>query len=527
MANTTNSERFSLKEKKRERGLLYVTLLLLFLSLVVAIIYAVLHQQIDQEREVKQYAELVNMQTKIITELSSVGADLIYYSHSDLAIATLSSPEKTALDYLTSLMYKISSLQKRYDQIRLFDIQGNEIIRIDQNSDFSLQQVPQTKLQNKSERYYFKNALTLQPGQIYTSQFDLNKERGKVEYPIKPMIRFATPIHSKKGELLGAGIINYSGNKILQIITELNVHKGDQVSLVNSDGYYLKGDDAKKEWGFMFPEGEQFLFSDEHPELWKKMQGNKSGKVITADGEYYFSSFNLSPSPSFAIVNSERVFLVMHVPETIINDELLLLIKGLTLGFLFIAPVFLILGWILANSQVEQAWLVQKLSFEARHDALTGLYNRKAIVDYLNKNIGISRRRNSSLSVGFIDVNDLKMMNDRYGHDAGDELIKGVAAVINISIRESDFAARIGGDEFLIVFIDCDEDSANIIMQRIQSIYCSLGLIKTGKKWSMSFGCTELLSKEDTVETMIERADSAMYKQKTYLKKLKGSEAAS
>ncbi|WP_028862799.1 sensor domain-containing diguanylate cyclase [Psychromonas aquimarina] len=511
MANTVNYTKANLTKKKRKQGIVYVSLLFLFLILVITVIYAFIHEQIDHDREVKQYSELFNIQSKVIAELSSVGADLIYYSHSDLAIATLSSQDQAAQNYLTSLMYKISSHQRRYDQIRLFDTQGNEIIRLNQGSDFSLIQVPQPILQNKKDRYYFKNALRLQPGQIYTSQFDLNKEQGKIQYPVKPMIRYATPVHSENGELLGAGVINYNGSQILKIITDLNVHEGDQVFLINEDGYYLKGNEAKKEWGFMFPEDKQFRFSDEHPQVWQAMQEKTKGLVSNENGEYYFTQFYLSPSASFNVVNSERVFLIMHVPEHILHDEHALLMKGIAIGSLLVFPMLSLLGWILAGSQVERVWLFKKLNFEAHHDALTGLYNRKAIVDYLEKNISISRRRNFPLAVGFIDVNDLKKTNDQLGHDAGDALIKGVASVITQTIRESDFAARLGGDEFLIVFVDCNAGNASSIMERMQSKCSSLGLKQAGKEWSISHGAAELLDAQDNAEKIIERADGAMY----------------
>lgn len=504
----------------RKRGLLYIFLLFLFLVAVIVIVYSVIGKQLSYKREVEQYAELFDMQNRVTSELSSVGADLFYYAQSDLALATLTSQDKTAKDYLASLMYKISELQNRYDQIRLFDELGNEIIRIDQEEDFSLRQIPDTELQNKGERYYFKEALNLLPGQIYASPFDLNIERGKIEYPIKPMIRFAMPIFSEQGKLLGAAAINYKGEKILRLLTELNVHQGDQIFLLNNEGYYLKGTDPQKEWLFMFPEKKQFRFADEYSEVWKEMQGHDNGLVETANGEYYFSSFKLTPISSLFMVNAERVFLVMHVPKIIINVEKQMLVKGLLIGFLLLVPILFFLGWSLAKSQIEQARLFQKLKFDAMHDALTGLYNRKAIIDFLDKYISIHLRRNSPLAVGFIDVNDLKIMNDQYGHDAGDELIQGVASAIKISIRKSDFAARLGGDEFLIVFVDCDKDAAQYILRRIQARFASLGRIKTNKDWSLSFGCTELLGSEDSSDKMIERADNAMYEQKVWQKNL-------
>ena len=510
-------KKFALRGEKRKRSFIYIMLLFLFLSFVLSLIYLIVHRNIIQEREIEQFAKLEEMHTKITQQLNATGIDLTYYAHSDLAIATLENKDQVAKNYLASLMYKISALHKRYDQIRLFDEQGNEVIRIDQASDLSLHQIPEDMLQNKKERYYFQNALTLSPEQIYVSNFDLNKEFGKVELPIKPMIRFITPIYSKKGEHIGIGIINYKGEQILNILNELNIQKEEQVFLINSDGFYLKGKHPEKDWGFMFPERAHFRFSTEHPDVWKAMKTNDIRKLTNANGEYYFRSFHLSPAKPFNSINSEDVFLVMHVPIDILHVELENLLKGLAIGFLLIAPMLSFLAYKLAYSQVEQEWLFKKLNFEARHDALTGLHNRPAIVDYLEKNISLSRRRKSPLAIAFIDINDLKKMNDLYGHEAGDELIKGLASAIGSSIRESDFAARLGGDEFLIVCIDCDKESVVQTMLRIQDSYVALGRM-VDKKWSMSFGCAELIHKEDDVDSLIERADSEMYKHKKQMK---------
>ena len=116
--------------------------------------------------------------------------------------------------------------------------------------------------------------------------------------------------------------------------------------------------------------------------------------------------------------------------------------------------------------------------------------------------------------MGFIDVNDLKKMNDQQGHAAGDNLIQGAATVITNVIRSTDLAGRLGGDEFLIAFIDCTEEGANIIMNRIESEFHSLGMLTMGKPWSLSYGCTALINNDDNAASMIKRADSKMYEHK-------------
>lgn len=501
----------------RRKFLAYTTLLLAFLLLVLSIIFFILQQNISEQREIKQFEEVVTMIDKLSQEVSSVGIDLLYYSQSDLAIATLSSQDSIAKSYLSSLIHKIGSIKSRYSQIRLLDVNGNEVIRFDRNLDFLLEQVPSQKMQNKSKRYYFKNALKLKSGQIYTSKFDLNKEHGVVEQPIKPMLRFSTPIYNAQDELLGVGVINYDGGHLIQLLEVLNEHERDEVFLVNENSYYLKAYAPNKEWSFMFPESEQFLLSDDNPELWHLMQKFSKGKLTNSVGEYYFHHLELAPSQTPSAINNEDVFLIMHVPSNVIDDELLIIIQGLGIGFMFVAPLLVFLGFKLASSQSEQERLLNTLRHEAKHDALTGLYNRKAIIDCLKTHVLLSRQKNSPLAVGFIDINDLKVTNDLHGHEAGDELIKGVALAIEMSTRESDSAARIGGDEFLLVFADCNKNDANITMQRIRSTYRLLGT-KREKNWDLSFGCSELGDENDNAESLVARADSVMYTHKTHMK---------
>ncbi|MFV7785071.1 MULTISPECIES: sensor domain-containing diguanylate cyclase [Shewanella] len=499
---------------KYKKSLLYSLLLLLFLVAVLAIVYLMSSSNIARERGKRQYAELGNMRASLTAELSIVGTDLAYFAHSDLAISTLEQEDSNAKAYLTSLMFQIGNLYKHYDQLRLLNSIGDEVIRIEQRRDGGLQLAPEAALQNKANRYYFKKVLELNPQRIYTSPFDLNVEHGEIEQPIKPTIRFATPVHSKEGNFLGAGVINYNGKDLLQILEALNIHKGDSVYLLNGEGFYLKGDQANKEWRFMYPEMEQLRFGDEHPKVWRQMQNAELGKVTTEEGEYYFSRFELSPNEMFNLVNKESIYLLMFVPDSKIQDAQKNLNNSALFAFLLVSPMFIFLAYKLAGSQVEQQRLFAQLTFDARHDALTGLYNRSAILEYLSKSISNIRRRKSSLAVSFIDVNDLKKTNDLYGHEAGDMLLKGVAKVINMSIRESDFAARIGGDEFLIVFIDCDGPAANEIMQRIQAAYSVEGQSQAGREWNLSFGCTQLLHETDDVDSIIERADKLMYEHK-------------
>ena len=108
-----------------------------------------------------------------------------------------------------------------------------------------------------------------------------------------------------------------------------------------------------------------------------------------------------------------------------------------------------------------------ELAHQAMHDTLTGLPNRALLTDRLVQGLAGSRRRSSQLGVMFIDVDHFKLVNDSFGHDAGDDLLRTAAARIEATIRPGDTVARLGGDEFVIVCDDVDALETEQIAERV------------------------------------------------------------
>jgi diguanylate cyclase (GGDEF)-like protein len=100
-------------------------------------------------------------------------------------------------------------------------------------------------------------------------------------------------------------------------------------------------------------------------------------------------------------------------------------------------------------------------------DELTGIVNRRTALVVLEKQFNLATRKGEDLAVIYCDLDDLKGVNDGYGHAAGDECIKTACGILASSIRDSDTVGRLGGDEFLIVLPDCDAAGAAIIDSRI------------------------------------------------------------
>lgn len=176
-------------------------------------------------------------------------------------------------------------------------------------------------------------------------------------------------------------------------------------------------------------------------------------------------------------------------------------------------------GYVLGNvivfrDIIKQKEKQKKLKKYASTDKMTGAFNRRMGLIYLNKEIKYAKNNNIPLSVCFIDVNNLKKINDNLGHKKGDELLIKLTQVINDNIRESDALARFGGDEFLLIFPEINKKSAEKVWQRINK---GLKKVEEEKLFeiSVSHGIVECVKGCDfSAEDLISLADERMYEEK-------------
>lgn len=156
----------------------------------------------------------------------------------------------------------------------------------------------------------------------------------------------------------------------------------------------------------------------------------------------------------------------------------------------------------------------QKHLFGLAHfDQLTGLPNRTLLLDRLNQAISVSGRTSRAISLLFIDLDGFKPVNDTYGHAIGDQLLKEVAARLMSCLREGDTAARIGGDEFVVILLESNLDKAVKVVNRILEtlrIPYEFGK-KTISSISASIGIAEFPSHASDLDALITAADNAMY----------------
>lgn len=167
----------------------------------------------------------------------------------------------------------------------------------------------------------------------------------------------------------------------------------------------------------------------------------------------------------------------------------------------------------LAEKHREAEGRARELARRADTDALTGIANRQGFNDVVSREFARARRFRHPLSIVILDLDHFKRVNDRYGHPVGDQVLVGTARMLGTRVRESDFVARWGGEEFAVIASMTDAAGAARLAEKLRAL---LEVTHLGPVGSMtaSFGVSELRP-DDTVESLVRRADEALYAAKT------------
>ncbi len=164
----------------------------------------------------------------------------------------------------------------------------------------------------------------------------------------------------------------------------------------------------------------------------------------------------------------------------------------------------------------EQRWELEEANIQLTRlvtmDGLTGLNNHMAFQEELARAFGRTRRCDSPLSLLLLDVDKFKQYNDTYGHPAGDQVLKQVAATLRKEARATDFVARYGGEEFIVILLDTDRAGALQMGERLrQAIESLTGL---SRQVTASFGAATLTPRTESASELIAQADKALYASK-------------
>jgi diguanylate cyclase (GGDEF)-like protein len=150
--------------------------------------------------------------------------------------------------------------------------------------------------------------------------------------------------------------------------------------------------------------------------------------------------------------------------------------------------------------------------YDALHDALTGLYNRRSFEDHLAQAVGRCRRYSWAFSLVFVDLDRFKALNDQFGHDAGDSVLRVVGDEMRRALRRGDVAARIGGDEFALLLPATETDFVPGLLERLRR---DVRAATAGFDVGFSSGIASCPEEAEDVDDLTRLADKRLYEAKT------------
>jgi signal transduction histidine kinase len=329
--------------------------LILFLPLFVltsAAVFGLYTHDLGAERALHEQAgeHLVDLHAAIISrEVESIKADLLYLADASVLRAYISGNPKGRRE-LEEEFVLFCRRKGIYDQIRYLDTTGREQVRVNQNNGRPAA-VTETELQPKAGRYYFTQTVLLGRGEVFVSPFDLNVEHEQIERPLKPTIRFATPVFDGEGKKRGILILNYLGAALLRKLDEVSVSFAGSAWLLNRGGYFLRGPSPGEEWGFML--GHEHSFAAEYPQEWKRVTTQEQGQFHTPHGLF---TFRVLPPPGSQPNRRDteggdaRLVLVSYIPAEVRDRRSTVLLRRLLLFSGTALLLLLVLTWYLAHA---------------------------------------------------------------------------------------------------------------------------------------------------------------------------------
>lgn len=245
----------------------------------------------------QQYELLIALFTPAIT-------NLYLLSNQEAVINFMENPSD--IKNLAPAFQLFTTSNKSYKQVRLLDPDGKERLRFNWIQD-SIVFVPDSLLQDKGDRYYFKEALKLKPGEIYVSPIDLNIENDKIEIPYQRVIRYSSPIYNRSGELKGIIVINQYLNDLFDKLKAYSKNDEGNFMLLNNEGYWLMSTKQHKTFGFMIDSLANEKIKNYYPDDWKQIKKDKDGSINTEKGLFIFRNFSFGNKDFHKYFASEKI----------------------------------------------------------------------------------------------------------------------------------------------------------------------------------------------------------------------------
>lgn len=237
--------------------------------------------------EKNEQIQLELVRKTLIHDLKNILPDLGILVNNHNLQQFIKTPSNNLKQLIKREFASFSKYKRIYGQIRYINNNGMEVVRINHQNDKTTI-IPANLLQNKQQRYYFRNSIGLRRGELYISPLDLNIENRQIERPYVPTIRFSMPVYDEQNNNHGIIVLNYYAENLLQHFDEMLAGSYGHISFLNRDSYWLHSHKAEREWAFMLDK--DIRFNLQHPTAWSLISSRNKGQTLLQDGLFTFTS---------------------------------------------------------------------------------------------------------------------------------------------------------------------------------------------------------------------------------------------
>ncbi len=278
--------------------------------LVTVLLFAAYRLEYNSSRETIQLDEenLTDLVAETATDFFSYATkDLLFLAAMKEIEDYFSSKDEETLNDLAGEFTVLCEVKTFCDKVRIINNAGKEILNL-KRSGGDVLRVPNDEHQDKSKRYYVKEMLKLDKGEVYVSPMDLNMEHGKIEIPWKPVVRIGTPVYDKDGEKQGVVILSLRGSMIIERIKSLSHGRGLRQMILSPEGYWLYGGEAGDAFAFMFEEKKDRNFAAVYPKIWSRLRESGAGQFLSAEA----STGSYAPKDSVGSQKNLYTFITLY-----------------------------------------------------------------------------------------------------------------------------------------------------------------------------------------------------------------------
>ena len=345
----------------------FIACLIISLALLSHYYLSVSNDQRYALHKEKMTVELIEQ--TLAENLNNMAADAKNFAFISHSLITLPKGNQTQL--LQQYFLQFIKNQSHYSQIRLLDNKGQEQVRVNHNKTH-YEVVPESQLQDKSQRYYFQKSRQLAPGQVYISPLDQNMEEGKPQLPITPTIRVSAPVYDQ-GKLAGVIVLNYRALPLIKQLLRLSPYFLNRLYIINDEGvaqiqplndqaFHNPGSqkqakDQEAALRFMDINGQQnaFTFTTSHtiPQNIKYLlDSQESGRLVNRDAYLTFATRIAPDNQRWHIVSSFSKLYFAQISAQFFNQYLIFYL--LLYGFAILASLYVAITQTRSRNQAKQ-----------------------------------------------------------------------------------------------------------------------------------------------------------------------------